>query len=817
MSERGRSIAARVAARSSVALAVALAAALASLALAACSGDNQPPAVPPAPAVASEPPADAAPPAPAPQPAPLTEDMAAPYFGDGDAAAGARAFALEKWAEAKAAFTAARAAAKGDDAARLDLMLGLVHARLAEWPKAAEHLLAALPGLPLVADYVRYQAARACFFAGQLPKALELAQQVARDSIVGADAELLVGDVLRSKPDHARIAAHYRDYLTRRPGGIRLAEVRWKLAEALEHGKGDLKEIVALYRQIGIESPLSPWAKQAADRLAALRPTLPDELKPYDVLTAAEHIARAKELFAAQRNPESEAAFTAALADKAITAEERCVAAYHRAQSRFKARDRKGAAPMFDEAALACKAAKNVDLEIKSQYQAGRSWSFIGEHEAATARYQAAQTIDPSHSYSDDALLREGEEWRARRDPKQVEAVLSSLPVKFPQGDNVAEAMWRLGWAAWQDKQYDAAIKWWRKQIELVPHDDNYYGEGQAQYWLARAYAAQGKQRDALDTYEAAIRKYPAAYYALLALNRLREAAPKRYEKLVAELAADPPDFDPEAPAFAWRPRVEWGAPGFRRALELLRLGLGDSAEAELRKLGLTAPRGKQRVDDPDTIEKLWAIAFLFDRAGRHPAAHWPTRWHILDYRRTWPVGANRARWQIGYPLAYEELLRAHATENKVPFAMQIAIVREESSFDPLLESTANAIGLTQMIFVTARRFAKGTGITVSRETLRDPASNVTIGSRFLGYLFRHWKEFTMLVPPSYNAGEGYTRRVMRLRGTLAADEFVESILDDEIRNYTKRVLGTYFTYSWLYERTVPTMPNAIPKELIPK
>ncbi|HWU88077.1 MAG TPA: transglycosylase SLT domain-containing protein [Kofleriaceae bacterium] len=790
------------------------------LAVCACSGDNtHAPTTPPAPLVA-EPaaPADAAPPPTSPPaPAPLYEAMATPYFASGDAAAGARAFALEKWAEAKTAFTAARAAAKGDAAARLDLMLGLAHARLGEWAQADAHLTAAVPGVPLLADYVRYQLARARYFEHQLPRALELAKQVAGDSIVGADAELLVGDVLRDGGDPAKVAAHYRDYLARRPDGIRRSEARYRLAEALEQAKGDAKEIVALYRRIGIDDPLSSWAKKAEGRLAALRPRLPADLQAYDKLTAAEHIARGKELFAAQRNPESEAAFSAALADPAVTPEERCVAAYHRAQSRYKARDRKGAAPMFDAAADACKEAKNTDLQIKSLYQAGRSWSFAGQHETATQRYQAAQVVDPAHSYADDALLREGEEWAARKEPKQVEAVLASLPVKFPKGDNVAEAMWRLGWMAWQSKQYDAAIKWWTKQIELVPRDDNYYGEGQPQYWIARAYAAKGKQAEALDAYEATARKHPAAYYALLALNRIREAAPKRYEALVAGLTADPPGFDPKAPAFEFQPRVDWGTPGFQRALELLRLGLGDASEAELRKLGLAAPRDKKRVDDPDRIEKLWAMAFLFDRAGRYTSSHWPTRWHILDYRAQWPVGANRARWRIGYPLAYEDLLRTHAATNKVPFAMQIAIVREESAYDPLLESTANAIGLTQMIFVTGERFAKGTGFAATRENLRDPEKNVTIGSRFLGYLWEYWKGFTMLVPPSYNAGENYTRRVLKARGTLASDEFVEAILDDEIRNYAKRVLGTYFTYSWLYGQAVPVMPNAIPKELLPK
>jgi soluble lytic murein transglycosylase len=572
---------------------------------------------------------------------------------------------------------------------------------------------------------------------------------------------------------------------------------------------------VSLYRAIMIEDPLSAWAKRAKERLVAVKAKLPADLQAFETLTAAEHITRGKELFDAMRNPESEAAFEAALAAKP-TADEKCVAAYHKAQSRFKARDRKGSAPMFDDAAVICKTADNKDLWIKSVYQAGRSYSYFN-HELATTRYQEAQKVDPTHSYSDDAMLREAEEWTARKKPEQVTAVLSQIAGKYPKGDQLAESSWRLGWQAWKDKDYDAAIKWWKKQIELVPHDDNYFGEGQAQYWLGRAYAAKNKPADALASWKQAVKQYPAAYYALLALNRIREADAKQYEAVVAEISTDPAGFDPKAPAFTFKPRVEWGTKGFARAMELLRLGLGDSAEAELRKLGLTAPKDKKRVDDADQIEKLWAMAFLFDKAGRHGPAHWPTRWHILEYRKQWPIGANRARWLIAYPKAYEELLSRHATTNNVPFAMQIGIVREESAFDPLLESYANAIGLTQMIPVTAQDFSKGTGIDPTRENLRDPEKNVTIGSKFLGYLYKTFDRFTLLVPPGYNCGPACTKRMLKLRGKLASDEFVEAIIDDQARNYTKRVLGTYFTYSWLYDKTIPEMPLAIPKKVIPK
>ena len=743
------------------------------------------------------------------QPAPLDEKMAQPYFTTGDAGEAARVFALEKWAEALPLFEKARATAKGADVPRLELLLGLTEAALDHWSSAVKHFEAARAGLPVLADYVTYQLARAKYFAHDVPGALALAKEVSPDSVQGADAELLVGDALRATKDWAGVLAHYQDYLARRPNGARKSEVRFRIAEAIENTNGDAAVRTEVLRRITIEDPLSSWRTKAHEQLTKLGPQPP--------FTAAEHIEQGMELFDAMRNPESEAAFTAALAVAGITPEEKCTAAYHAAQSRFKARDRTASSQMFDVSAAACKEAKNTDLEIKSLYQAGRAYAFIKKHDVATERYQAAQKVDPEHSYSDDALLREAEEWTSRGDAKKVEATLSSLPTKFPKGDNIAEAMWRLGWQAWKKNQTDAAIKWWTKQVELVPHDDNYYGEGQAQYWLGRAYAVKGKQDKALDSWEAGVKAYPMAYYAMLGLNRIRETDAKRYAKVLADIQAPPAGFDPSAPTFTFKPRVEYSEPGFARALELLRLGLGDTAGKELSKLGLSAPKGKSRVEDADLVEKLWAMAYLFDRAGRYEISHWPTRWHILDYRREWPVGANDARWKIAYPLGYGELLKKYAAQHGQPFALQIAIVREESAFDPLLESYANAIGLTQLVKVAADRFAKGTGVTPDRESLRDPEKNVIIGSNFLGYLYGYWKQFILLVPPSYNGGEGYVRRALKARGTQASDEWIEGILDDQIRNYSKRVLGTYFTYTWLYAPgTVPEMPNAIPTELIP-
>jgi peptidoglycan lytic transglycosylase len=741
----------------------------------------------------------------------LDEAMVVSYWTTADERAGADRFAAEDFAAARTAFAKARAAAPATSPAvpRLELMLGLCDAELGNHADAAQHLQVAAKAMPELADYIGYHLAHSLWLAHD-PGAQAIAEKVAHDSIVGPDAEILVGELLRERAaakgdaHDPAVAAFYKDYLARRPHGPFRSEARFDLAEVSPPA-----EAMALYRLITIEDPLSSWATKAT---ALLKP-----MKHVPPLTAAEHLAQGMVLFDNMRNPESEAAFDAALADKKISKPNRCLAAYHRAQSRYKARDRKNAAPMFEDAITACKAAGNTDLEIKSHYQAARSYSFIGQHEPAIAHYKQIETIDPKHSYADDASLREGEEWSALGDDKQVEAVLSAMPAKYPTGDTIAEAMWRLGFRAWREQRYDDAIKWWKEQIRLVPHDDNWFGEGQAQYWLGRAYMAKKQLPEAIASWQQTVREYPAAYYGMLALNRLREAAPKEFQALVAEIARDPAGFDPKAPAFHFKPRADWASPGFQRAMELLRLGLGEPAEQELKKVGLTPPGNRKRVDDPDQLEKLWAIAFLYDHAGRYSTSIWPTRWHALDYRRAWPVGANRAKWQIAYPRAFEEILARHAKLNGVPFAMQIAIVREESGFDPIEESYANAIGLTQMIPPTAHDFAKGTGIDPTRENLRDPEKNVTIGSRFLGSLYKTWNNFTLLVPTSYNAGPGAVRRMLRARGTWDADEFVEAIVDDQARNYTKRVLGSYFTYSWLYEHTVPEIPNTIPAALLPK
>ncbi len=50
-------------------------------------------------------------------------------------------------------------------------------------------------------------------------------------------------------------------------------------------------------------------------------------------------------------------------------------------------------------------------------------------------------------------------------------------------------------------------------------------------------------------------------------------------------------------------------------------------------------------------------------------------------------------------------------------------------------------------------------------------------------------------------------------RAGMTLDEFVEAIPYDETRGYTKRVLASFFAYSWLYDGngSVPPLPLPMP------
>lgn len=136
--------------------------------------------------------------------------------------------------------------------------------------------------------------------------------------------------------------------------------------------------------------------------------------------------------------------------------------------------------------------------------------------------------------------------------------------------------------------------------------------------------------------------------------------------------------------------------------------------------------------------------------------------------------------------------------------ALAYAIIRQESMFNPIARSGANARGLMQLIPSTARRTARKLGLRYNTLKLtRDPDYNTRLGSHYISGLVKHQKESLILAIASYNAGPGNVRKWVRSYGDPrkigninAVIDWVEMIPYSETRNYVQRVLENKQVYA---------------------
>ncbi|MDM0030156.1 lytic transglycosylase domain-containing protein [Variovorax saccharolyticus] len=108
------------------------------------------------------------------------------------------------------------------------------------------------------------------------------------------------------------------------------------------------------------------------------------------------------------------------------------------------------------------------------------------------------------------------------------------------------------------------------------------------------------------------------------------------------------------------------------------------------------------------------------------------------------PVGARRtsaARSDLEFRAI--KAARAHGLDTR----LVLALIQVESGFDPKALSSAGAIGLMQLMPVTAKRFGASDAWDVDE--------NLMAGCKFLSYLLQLFDGDLDLVLAGYNAGEG--------------------------------------------------------------
>src|SRR6185503_14673747 len=109
---------------------------------------------------------------------------------------------------------------------------------------------------------------------------------------------------------------------------------------------------------------------------------------------------------------------------------------------------------------------------------------------------------------------------------------------------------------------------------------------------------------------------------------------------------------------------------------------------------------------------------------------------------------------ELLYPRYFEDEIAARSAAHGADPRLVLAIMREESRFEPKARSAASARGLLQLIITTARDVGKALGLLdVSSEDLYDPAVAIGIGSRYVADLQKEFAGDPYKTAAAYNAG----------------------------------------------------------------
>ena len=154
-------------------------------------------------------------------------------------------------------------------------------------------------------------------------------------------------------------------------------------------------------------------------------------------------------------------------------------------------------------------------------------------------------------------------------------------------------------------------------------------------------------------------------------------------------------------------------------------------------------------------------------------------------------------RWRLVYPINYYELIKANNFGNNT--TLMLALMREESYFNPKAQSSAGARGLMQLMPQTAKGITLGGYSLTNDDDLFDPEINVKLGNAYYSQIKSILNNMDVSAIAAYNGGFGSVANWKKNINYADTDEFVEQIPYPETKNYVKKVFRTYWNYLRLY------------------
>ncbi len=382
-----------------------------------------------------------------------------------------------------------------------------------------------------------------------------------------------------------------------------------------------------------------------------------------------------------------------------------------------------------------------------------------------------------------DALIAKAKIFDALKSPVVAKETRELILTQYKTSDAAAEYRWKIASQYAQSGNLIAAWQW--AQPIAIDNPENSLAP-KAAFWVGKWARKLGREEDAVTAFKSVLGRFPQSYYAwrsAVALGwnvgdftTVRQMVP---EVIKANDLATPPA-------------------GSKIFQELYQLGLKNEAWAQFQSEIAAKPEL--------TVNEDFAVGLMELSRGKHLRGI-NRIWYLQDRddpkdRKQWEELRKISQyWQGLFPFPYEETILKWSQQRQLNPLLVTALIRQESRFEPEIRSSANAVGLMQLIPDTAKSAAQQ--VKLADYFLTNPDDNINLGTYYLDFTHRKYQNNSMLAVASYNAGPNAVARWVTKYNLNDPDEFVENIPYRETKGYVESVFENYWNYMLIYNPEV--------------